>query len=399
MIELIHRLLQIGGIKEGAYIMNSSIDFLYLNENDMIDAGVKDMKGCIKAMEDMFALLYKGDYRMGGEDANEHGIRVSFPKESNIDGMPLHEPDYRFMAMPAYLGGRFHMFGIKSYGSHHTNKDKGLPRSILMMSLLDVVTGAPIAYMSANVLSAMRTAATAGVGTKILCKKNPKILGIIGPGVMSTYTLDAILETQPGITTIKVKGRGKASLDKFISYAKTKYPTLQSVTACDTIEEACNDSDIIYFGTSNADKFEDNPRIEQNWVKKGALVISASALLIDTDFLSSQNVKLVADNYKMYDGWGSGNPLPTQKNVSTLLGMGFYDAVCENKIQREQIADMGGILVGDQTGRNDEDQIVIYAVGGMPVEDVAWAYDVYNNAIKNEIGTKLNLWNEPELMK
>lgn len=379
--------------------MSAKIDFLYMNEQDMLNAGVTDMPKCITAMEDMFALLYKGDYRMGGEDANEHGIRVAFPKESDIEGMPLHAPDYRFMAMPAYLGGRFHMFGIKSYGSHHTNKDKGLPRSILMVSLLDVETGAPIAYMSANVLSAMRTAATTGVGTKILCKKDPKVLGIIGPGVMSTYTLDAIMETQPGIETVKVKGRGKASLDKFIAHAKAKYPSLKTVEAAETVEDACRDADIIYFGTSNAAKFEDNPRIEQSWVKKGALVISASALLVDTDFLSAENVKLIADNYKMYDGWGSGNPLPTQKNVSTLLGMGFFDAVSEGKLKREQIADMGGILTGDQTGRDNEDQIVIYAVGGMPVEDVAWAYDVYQMALEKNIGTKLNLWNDPELMK
>ncbi len=156
----------------------------------------------------------------------EHGIRVSFPKVSDIEGMPLHAPDYRFMAMPAYLGGRFHMVGIKDYGSHHTNKEKSLPRSILMMSLKDADTGAPLAYMSANILSAMRTAATAGVGTKSLCKKEPKTLGIVGPGVMSTYTLDAIMVTQPSIKTLKVKGRGKESLNKFIEHVKTKYPCL-----------------------------------------------------------------------------------------------------------------------------------------------------------------------------
>lgn len=379
--------------------MSGKIDFLYLNEKDMIEAGVKNMSGCILSMEDMFALLYKGDYRMGGEDANEHGIRVSFPKQSDIEGMPVHAPDYRFMTMPAYLGGRFHMFGIKSYGSHHTNKEKGLPRSVLMMSLMDIDTGAPIAYMSANILSAMRTAATAGVGTKYLCKKDPKVLGIIGPGVMSTYTLDAIMETQPNLTTVKVKGRGKASLDKFIAYTKEKYPNLKTVVSCDNIEDTCRDSDIIYFGTSNADKFEDNPRIEQEWVKKGALIISASSLLISTDFLSAPGVKLVADNYLMYEGWGKGQPLPTQKTVSTLLGMGFCDAVREGKIQRSQIADMGGILVGDQIGRESEDQILIYAVGGMPIEDVAWAFDCYNNAVNKGIGTVLNLWEEPELMK
>lgn len=379
--------------------MNGKIDFIYLNEKDMISAGVEDMPSCIAAMEDMFALLYKGDYRMGGEDANEHGIRVSFPKESNIEGMPIHAPDYRFMTMPAYLGGRFHMFGIKSYGSHHTNKDKGLPRSILMMSLMDIDTGAPIAYMSANVLSAMRTAATSGVGVKYLAINEPKTLGIIGPGVMSTYTLDAIMTARPTITTVKVKGRGKESLEKFIRQTKDKYPSIETVVAVDSIKEACTDSDIIFFGTTNAAKFEDNPRIEEKWVKKGALVISASSLLISTDFLADKNVKLVADNYKMYEGWGMGHPLPTQKTVSTLLGMGFCDAVKEGKIQRSEIADMGGIIVGDQTGRDNEDQIIVYAVGGMPVEDVAWAYDCYNNALKNNIGTKLNLWDTPELMK
>lgn len=379
--------------------MNAKIDFLYLNEQDMLKAGVEDMPGCLVAMEDMFRLLYRGDYRMGGENANEHGCRVSFPKESSIEGMPLHAPDYRFMAMPAYLGGRFHMFGIKSYGSHHTNKEKGLPRSILMMSLMDIDTGAPIAYMSANILSAMRTAATAGVGTKYLCSKNPKTLGIIGPGVMSTYTLDAIMETQPSISTLKVKGRGKESLDKFITHAKAKYPRLEYVAICDSIKETCEGSDIIYYGTTNAARFEDNPNIECAWVKKGALVISASSLLISTDFLAASGVKLVADNYKMYEGWGAGRPLPTQKSVSTLLGMGFYDAVCEKKIKRSDIMEMGGILVGDQVGRESDDQIVIYAVGGMPIEDVAWAYDCYNKAIEKGIGVKLNLWEIPKLMK
>ncbi len=379
--------------------MSGKIDFLYLNEEEMIAAGVKDMPECVKSMEDMFTLLYKGDYRMGGDDANEHGVRVSFPKTSDIKGMPLHAPDYRFMAMPAYLGGRFHMFGIKSYGSHHTNKDKGLPRSILMMQLMDIDTGAPIAYMSANILSAMRTAATTGVGTRYLSNKNPKVLGIIGPGVISSYTLDAIMVTQPSITTLKVKGRGKASLDKFIEHAKATYPRLETVETVDSVEDACRESDIIYFGTTNAAKFEDNPRIEQEWVKKGALVISASALLISTDFLADPGVKLVADNYLMYEGWGTGRELPTQKTVSTLLGMGFYDAVRENKLKRTQIADMGGILLGDQKGRESEDQIIVYAVGGMPVEDVAWAYDVYNKAVEKGIGTKLDLWNEPELMK
>lgn len=377
--------------------MDTSLKFLYLNEEDMINAGVKNMDKCILTMEDMFMLLHKEDYRMGGENANEHGIRVSFPKESDVEGMPIHKPDYRFMAMPAYLGGRFKMFGIKSYGSNSDNAQKGLPRSILMMSLMDATTGAPLAYMSANILSAMRTGATSGVGAKHLSVKNPKVVSIIGPGTMSKYTLYSFITAQPSIEVVRIKGRSKRGIDNFISYCKKNFPTIKEYIVCNDVQEVCKDADIVFYGTTNAAKYEENPTVKKEWLKKGALVIAASALLVDTEFLSDKDVKLISDNYKMYDGWGSGQPLPTQKNVSTLLGMGFYDAVTEGKIPREAITDMGEILTGEKSGRDSEEQIILYAVGGMPIEDVAWGYDCYMNAINNNIGTELKVWDKPEL--
>ena len=121
--------------------------------------------------------------------------------------------------------------------------------------------------------------------------------------------------------------------------------------------------------------------------------------MIKTDFLAKDNVRLVADNYAMYAGWGEGNPLPTQKTVSTLLGMGFYDAVKEGKIKRNSITELGAVISGDAVGRSNKDDIVVYAVGGMSLEDVAWGYECYLNALNNNIGIKLNLWDEPELMK
>lgn len=378
---------------------NSKIDFLYLSEQDMLKAGVSNMHGCIESMEDMFKLLHIGDYRMGGEDANEHGIRLSFPKTSDIPGMPLHEPDKRMMAMPAYLGGKYKIYGCKTYGSNPHNPEFGQPRSILMMQLLDAITGAPMAYMSANILSAMRTGAVCGLGAKWLANKNAKVVSIIGPGVMSRYTLEAFMDAQPTVDTLKIKGRGETNVKRFIEFAKSKYPQIKECIICNSYEEACRESDIIFYGTTNAAKFEDNPYVEEAWIKPGAVIISASALLVKTDFLAKPNVKLVADNYAMYSGWGTGNPQPTQKTVSTLLGMGFYDAVTEGKIKRSMIADMGGIIKGDQKARDDENQIVVYAVGGMSLEDVAWGYECYQNALKNNIGVKLNLWDTPELMK
>src|SRR5471030_2497090 len=100
----------------------TKIDFIYLNEEDMIKAGVKEMAGCVEAMEEMFKLLKVGDYRMGGPNGNSHGVMMTFPEESQFPNMPTDGPDRRFMAMPAYLGGKFDMAGMKWYGSNVENK-------------------------------------------------------------------------------------------------------------------------------------------------------------------------------------------------------------------------------------------------------------------------------------
>ena len=137
----------------------------------MVKAGVKDMRACIESMEDMLFLLKEGDYMMGGENHNSHGCMVTFPDDPKFPGMPKNAQDRRFMAMPAYLGGKYQMAGVKWYGSNIENKKKGLPRSILVMMLNDKDTGAPLAFMSANLLSAYRTGGIPGIGAKYLAKK------------------------------------------------------------------------------------------------------------------------------------------------------------------------------------------------------------------------------------
>lgn len=373
-------------------------DFLYLSEPDMIEAGVENMEGCIDAMEDVFSLMAKGDYMMGGPNGNEHGIKMLYPKTSDIPGMPLDGPDRRVVAMPAYLGGKYHLCGIKCYGSDQKNREKELPRSILMLTLMDLETGLPIAYMSANVLSATRTGAVPGLGVKYLSVKEPKVASIVGPGVMGRTTIDGFIAAKPSIDTVKIKGRSQHGIDVFIDYCKKKHPSIKNYIVCDTVEEACIDSDIICCCTTNADKFEDNPYINEKWLKPGCLVMASSAMLMDEDFMAdTKKCKLVSDNYKMYEGWGVGREYPTQKTVSSLIGMRFYDLVSTGKMKREDIVEIGDIINGDAVGRDSEDQVIVYAVGGMPTEDVAWGYTCYKTALEKGIGTKLLLWDKPEL--
>lgn len=117
--------------------MNTRIDFLYLSEPDTIAAGVNDAARCVDTCAEVFGLLAKGDYLMGGSNHNSHGMGILFPKETPFPNMPVAGPDRRFFAMPAYLGGRFDVCGNKWYGSNAANTAKGLPRSILTLVLND----------------------------------------------------------------------------------------------------------------------------------------------------------------------------------------------------------------------------------------------------------------------
>lgn len=372
--------------------MDTDIKFIYLSEEDMIKAGVTDMAQCIDTMEDMLVTLREGDYMMGGENHNSHGCMVSFPDDPKFPGMPKNAPDRRFMAMPAYLGGKYQMAGMKWYGSNVENKEKGLPRSILMMMLNDKDTGAPLALMSANLLSSYRTGAIPGVGGKYLARKDSKVISIIGPGVMGKTSLAAFACACPTLDTVKIKGRGKRSMDSFIEYVKSEYPQFTNIVVCDSIEDAVRDSDIVCMTTTVKNDVSTFPVIESSWVKKGALISMPSAANFDDDFI--KGCKLVVDNSKLYEAWEEEYPYPSYPAVC-IVGSKFTDMVHEGKISRDDITDIADIITGKKAGRTSDDEIIIYSVGGMPVEDVAWGTVVYRNALERGIGVDLELWKKP----
>lgn len=349
--------------------MDAKIDFLYLSEPDMIKAGVKDMKSCVDVMEDLLITLYKGDYVMGGANHNSHGCMIMFPDDPQFPGMPKNADDRRFMAMPAYLGGSYQMAGMKWYGSNVENKKVGLPRSILMMMLNDKDTGAPLALMSANLVSAYRTGGIPGVGAKYLARKDSRVVSIIGPGVMGKTSLAAFVSVCPNLDTVKIKGRSQRSLDAFTRFIREELPQIKNIEICDSVEEAVKDSDIISFTTTVRDDVSSFPYINGDWIKKGALISMPSAARFDDNFLAG--CKLVVDNSKLYEAWEEEYPYPTYPQVQ-IIGTKFTDLKHDGKIEAEDIIDITDIIEKRHPGRTSDDEIIVYSVGGMPVEDIAW---------------------------
>ena len=377
------------------------IDFLYLNEEDMIKSGVLDAKRCIETMRDTLSLFGKKDFLLGGPKGDEHGLQMNFPKKSDIENFPLDDgPDRRFMAMPAYLGGRFHIAGQKYYGSNSHNNAFNLPRSILMVTLSDVDTGAPKAIMSANLLSAMRTGAMPAMAATYLANKDSEVLSLIGPGVINKCALMCYMEVLPNIKTIKLRGsssKSKTALD-MKQFIMEKYPNVKDIIICDSLKEACEDADVVSEAMSVSPENLEEFKLE--WFKKGATVFSMGSFLY-RKYDDFTNTKMVVDNYGMYEKYLSNfiarGPVDElgNKREWVIMGIHFVHLVKSGVVTRDKVINICDIVNGTSKGREDKDEIVMCSIGGMPLEDLSWGYDCYQKALELGIGTKLNLWNEP----
>ena len=377
------------------------IDFLYLNEEDMIKSGVLDAKRCIETMRDTLSLFGKKDFLLGGPKADEHGLQMNFPKKSDIENFPLDDgPDRRFMAMPAYLGGRFHIAGQKYYGSNSHNSKLNLPRSILMVTLSDVDTGAPKAIMSANLLSAMRTGAMPAMAATYLANKDSEVLSLIGPGVINKCALMCYMEVLPNIKTIKLRGSSKTSktaldMKKFIL---ENYPNVKEIIICDSLKEACEDADVVSEAMSVSPENLEEFKLE--WFKKGATVFSMGSFLY-RKYEDFTKTKMVVDNYGMYEKYLSNfiarGPVDElgNKREWVIMGIHFVHLVKSGVVSRDKVINICDIVNGISKGRESKDEIVMCSIGGMPLEDLSWGYDCYQKALELGIGTTLNLWDEP----
>ena len=370
--------------------MAHKTEFLYLSEQDTIDAGVLDARKCIDNAEEVFTLLSKGDYLMGGANHNSHGMGIVFPKESPFPNMPVAGPDRRFVAMPAYLGGRFDVCGNKWYGSNAANPKNGLPRSVLTVTLNDKETGEPLAFMSANLLSAARTGAVPGVAARHLARKDSEVIAVLGCGQINKSCLRSILTQLPNIKKVVCYDIFEAAADKFVEWEKEEIG-LEAVAELD-LEKAVKDADVLTVAASRLKPLY----VKDEWMKEGVTVLITGPMQTDDSFWMS--TKLNYDNTRRHEAYvqeaiDSGDKAGYYKGV---IGGPIYTLIDAGKMPAlKDSTSIGDVILGEKAGRTDDKERVTFVACGMATFDVGLGYDLYHTALDKGIGTKLKLWDDP----
>jgi ornithine cyclodeaminase len=364
--------------------------FLYLSEPDMIEAGVLDVPRSVDVCEDVFRLLATGDYLMGGPNHNSHGLGIEFPQESPFPNMPLAGPDRRFVAMPAYLGGKYDVCGNKWYGSNPANPVRGLPRSVLTVMLNDKDTGEPLCLMSANLLSSTRTGAVPAVASRYLARHDSETCAVIGCGPINRACYRAIVSQMPSLQNLVCHDLNEATAQAFADWSQTTFG-IPGVVAT-SLPEALRDADVVTVAASRLKTLY----VEDGWFKRGTTVFLTGPMKAEDSFWLTS--RIVYDNIHLQEAY-------VLEALAAPDKLAYYDGVIGGPLYRliddgklpplAESVDLGNVILGNRSGRENDGERVVFVACGMAVFDVALAFELYRSALKQGLGQSLVLWDEP----
>jgi len=324
-----------------------------------VAAGGLEMDGTIAIVEEALRLHAKGE--------------AIAPKKSSIlwsDDLDSDERLGRVMAMPAWVGGDLDVIGMKWIPSVPDNAARGLPRGIGVVLLSDRETGLPIAVLDGTVVSAMRTGAVGGIAARALANPGSSVATLLGAGVQARTQLMA-LERTLALEEVRVHDVAAGRAAEFCERERREGFRL---TPVDDPAEACAGSAVVVAAT-----MADEPFVPPDWLDPGSVFISISSLDPTLELIAACDV-WVTDVWEHETGHHS-RP--------------FARALAAGIVTREQVVQLGDLLVGNVPGRTAQDQRVFVSPIGLGIEDVAEAWRVVRRAQELGIGTPLRLWERP----
>jgi ornithine cyclodeaminase len=146
------------------------------------------------------------------------------------------------------------------------NAERGLPTVQAVVLWLDATTGEPIAVFDGTTLTAMRTGAASGVGTRLLARPDASVLAVIGAGGQADWQVRAVCAARP-IREVRVFSRTRSGREAFAARLRAYLGSAIRVTAAPSAEAAIRAADVVCCATTSSE-----PVFDAAWLTPGAHV-------------------------------------------------------------------------------------------------------------------------------
>ncbi|MBE5063804.1 ornithine cyclodeaminase family protein [Lachnospiraceae bacterium DSM 108991] len=152
------------------------------------------------------------------------------------------------------------VIGTKMLTIFPENAKLGLPSLDGLVILNDRTTGAPLAIMDGQAVTAWRTGAVGGVGIRHLSRKDARTVGIVGAGAQGFHQAVYACAAR-NIETVYIWNHSDRDLTDFMArLKKTIADPAVEVVQCKTVEELVKASDIICTATPSEEPVLPNDR-------------------------------------------------------------------------------------------------------------------------------------------
>jgi alanine dehydrogenase len=313
---------------------------LFLTEGEV--EGLLDMRSALDAVEEILR------QHAEGRATNRARRRVALPG-SGLNVMFAGAPEIEALGLKAYTVARA---GARFY-----------------TMLFDPETGELLSLMQSDKLGQVRTGAASGIATKHLAREDASSLGIYGAGWQAEAQLEAIAAVKK-LDRVIVHSRTEESRKAF---AKKMSERLGLEVETTHAPEEPAAQDIVVTVTSSKE-----PVLRGEWLKPGAHVNAAGSNFlfkteIDRDVVKRSSLVTIDSREEL--GLEAGNLL---RGIET------------GTVLPEAIRELGQVVTGQIKGRQNPEDITLFASQGLALEDLAAARLVYDRALEQGVGREID---------
>lgn len=274
--------------------------------------------------------------------------------------------------MPSYLGGVDSLM-VKMVSQYEENLRRyALPTIMASILLSDAKNGEALALMEGTYITALRTGAASGVASKHLARRNSETIGVLGAGVQARTQVWALHEVLGNIQKVKVYDMLPDKAEEFVHYVSAQFG-LDAETV-KTNRECVENSDVIVLATTSK-----LPALDGDWVGEGAHINSVGVMGPEGRELDDKIVKKAK--------------IVVDSKESALLETGDLIIPINNGTISESdvYAELQEIVAGEKPGRTSNDEITCWKAVGLAIEDAAVAKLVFDKAVKEGFGKRVEL--------
>lgn len=274
--------------------------------------------------------------------------------------------DVFYHAMPAYVPGQM-ACGMKWIECYPRNpKEYSLPQTSSLLILNEILTGYPISIMDGGWLTAMRTPAVTAISAAAL-HPDAETFGMFGCGVQGVGHVRFIARTLKKLKQIYIYDIREESMDTLIENVKNDVQV--EIIKGKSPEEVTKCCDVLSSATIITK--ENMAIVKAEWVRKGQTILPCDLNTFWDASIPRNADKYIVDSIDEHELFANMGYFPD----------GLPKVHCET----------GKVIAGLARGRENKDELIVCSNIGMSVFDIAMAKVIFDNAVKQNIGTLLDL--------